>query len=190
MTREEWFEQAIDRVQSGLDMASLNIPQAIPPKAVRVSCGWPSRRATARKNRRLGECWPFDSTPDGIPQIFISPAEKDSAKVLGILVHELGHAYFKKGTGHRSVWKKLMAEVGYEYPANAPGPVLAERLNAVVAELGEYPHEALDPNTTQKKQTTRLRLWVCRCAPPVRVRVASDEFQAKCLICGDEFEAV
>lgn len=35
---------------------------------------------------------------------------------------------------------------------------------------------------------SRLRLWVCACTPPIRVRVASDEFHAECLTCGTAFK--
>lgn len=34
----------------------------------------------------------------------------------------------------------------------------------------------------------RLRLWECKCSPPVKVRVASDTFKAQCLVCNNPFE--
>lgn len=39
-------------------------------------------------------------------------------------------------------------------------------------------------------QTARLRLWECGCVKPVKVRVASDAFQAHCDACGKAFHHV
>jgi hypothetical protein len=38
-----------------------------------------------------------------------------------------------------------------------------------------------------KGSGSRLRLWVCQCEKPVKVRVASDDFQAHCDLCGSAF---
>ena len=186
-TREEWLIQASEELRGEFDMIALNCPGAIPPKEIRVSCGWPSRKGTARKNRRTGECWPFDVTPDGVPQLFISPVLNEPLAVLSTLVHEIGHAYFGTKTGHRRRWQDLMGKIGYQYPANVAGEALTERLNVLAGALGPYPHEPLTPRDSARTQTTRLRLWECECAPPVKVRVASDTFEAKCLRCGAEF---
>ena len=35
---------------------------------------------------------------------------------------------------------------------------------------------------------SRLRLYLCSCEQPVRVRVARDDFRARCLICGSAFK--
>ena len=37
---------------------------------------------------------------------------------------------------------------------------------------------------------SRLRLWHCACAQPVKVRIASDDFQATCKRCGADFHRV
>lgn len=39
-----------------------------------------------------------------------------------------------------------------------------------------------------KGSGSRLRLWVCGCTPPVKVRVASDAFRAACLDCTRAFQ--
>jgi hypothetical protein len=38
-----------------------------------------------------------------------------------------------------------------------------------------------------KGSGSRLRLWECECERPVKVRVASDDFQAHCDVCGQAF---
>jgi len=35
---------------------------------------------------------------------------------------------------------------------------------------------------------SRLRLWVCDCAKPVKVRVSSDDFRAHCDLCNAAFK--
>src|ERR1700693_5684257 len=35
---------------------------------------------------------------------------------------------------------------------------------------------------------SRLRLYHCACEPPVKVRVATDFFQARCLKCNEDFK--
>ena len=37
---------------------------------------------------------------------------------------------------------------------------------------------------------SRLRLYMCECERSVRVRVASDDFRARCLVCESEFQRV
>jgi len=34
---------------------------------------------------------------------------------------------------------------------------------------------------------SRLRLWICDCQKPVKVRVASDDFRATCGLCAQPF---
>ena len=61
------------------------------------------------------------------------------------------------------------------------------RLNAeAIPQLGSYPHQKWNPQAQRKKQGTRLRLWICEC--PVKVRVASDTFDATCNICDARFQ--
>src|SRR5262249_3334491 len=37
---------------------------------------------------------------------------------------------------------------------------------------------------------SRLRLYMCECERPIKVRVASDDFQARCLSCESKFQHV
>jgi len=37
-------------------------------------------------------------------------------------------------------------------------------------------------------QSTRLRLWTCRCPRPIKIRAAHDHLQIMCLSCGHLFE--
>lgn len=68
MTREEWLSQLTDALRPEFLEAGGEVPER-----VRVTCGWPSQSAKAKKNRRIGECWSADSSQDRHFEVFISP---------------------------------------------------------------------------------------------------------------------
>lgn len=181
-TREAWLENAVQHLAHVFADADKSIPD------VRVSCGFPSKRATSNKNRRIGECWATHQATDGRRQIYISPVLADAGEVLATLVHELCHAVLDNKGGHRGPFVKLMKAVGLagKPTSTEAGPRLIERLNDVSSALGPYPHAALVPRE-KMRPGSRLHLYECAC--PVKVRVASDTFHATCNDCGEAFEA-
>jgi hypothetical protein len=149
--REAWLAKAatlLDPLFAEHDEALLR---------VRVTCGWPSQNARPSKRQRLGECWSGMAAEDGIPQIFITPMVGDSVRVLDILVHELVHTVVGTEVGHKGAFARLARELGLEGKPTATiaGAALKERLNALVAELGPYPHAVLKMQE-KPKQSTRL----------------------------------
>lgn len=86
MTREEWLTSAVQHLASVFADAGKSLPD------VRVSCGFPSKGATSRKQQRVGECWATHAATDGRQQVYISPVIADSVEVLAVLTHELCHA--------------------------------------------------------------------------------------------------
>jgi hypothetical protein len=177
MNREQWLEEAVTRV------APIFAPEKVP--TLRVSCGWPSKRATSLSRRIIGQCWP-EGGKDKRPQLFISPVLDSAAEVLSTLAHELCHAVVKE-IGHRGPFVALGRRIGLEGKPSSmsAGPDLSKRLNALTKDLGRYPHSALVPSSSVRPGS-RLRLYECGC--PVKVRVASDEFDATCNDCGESFE--
>lgn len=175
MTREEWLEAAAVRTAklTGLD---------VPP--LHVSVGFPRG---ARGRKVVGQCFAATLSADGRPHIFVSPEVADPVKVLGILLHEQIHAAVGPGVGHRGPFVRAMRAAGMRSPwtDSIPGPQLLAKLQDTLREVGPYPHAALVPRD-KKKKGSRLRLWVCAC--PVRVRVASDDFEATCDVCGESFK--
>ena len=143
---------------------------------VRVTCGWPSRSALARKKRRIGECWDKSQTPDNVAQIFITPLideVKGEQGVLSILAHELVHAVVGCKAGHRKPFSRLADAIGLVKPwtATSASPELMERFNVIVDELGPYPHAPIVPTLEDKKpQGTRLLKAQCgECEYTVRI---------------------
>lgn len=181
MTREAWLNDAVGLLAPAIEMAA---DATLPP--VHVSIGFPSRGATSRARRRIGECWNASAVADGKPAILLSPVLSEPVEILGVLVHELIHAALP-AAGHRAPFKRAADRIGLEGKPTATtiGPALRGQLEAIYARLGPLPHAAITPALQNKKQGTRLRLWECPCG--VKVRVASDAFNATCGECAGRF---
>jgi hypothetical protein len=178
--REYWLMQAVGCLKTHLSRCGLA------PVQVRVSCGWPSRGGLGANQAVIGQCFGPQVCRDGVPQIFISPRLSESVHVLGVLLHELLHAVVGCQHGHRKPFSQAARKVGLEGPPTATvvGARLRPLLEQYVSEeLGPYPHAAIVP-AVRGKVGSRLRLYACGCQPPVKVRVASDDYQAQCLRCG------
>lgn len=158
-TREEWLMVAVEKLRPWFAEQEYTVPAN-----VRVSCGWPSKSALARKSRRIGECWTFEASAAGQFEIFISPALDDSSRVLDVLIHELVHATVGLQAGHKAPFKRCATAMGLEgkMTATVAGEALKVRLNKLIEEVGKYPHGQLDKMTNgEKKQGTRLLKVVC-----------------------------
>lgn len=133
-----------------------------PFPVLRVSVGWPSKRAGSVRNRRIGECHAPQVASDGRTNIFVSPCLDQASEVLATLVHELVHAVVGCKAGHKAPFKRLATKVGLtgKMTATVAGPELAERLNAISSAIGSYPHGAVSLNS-QTKQSTRLLKVTC-----------------------------
>jgi hypothetical protein len=180
MNRETWLHQA-----AFLLVREYFVPIGINVPACRVSVGFPSRRAVAAKSRAQGECHHPSASADGASQVFVSPLESDTQVVLRILLHELIHVAYPDA-GHKGQFVQVAKRLGFVGPwTSTPcGDALTRRLFHSAMSLGEYPHAALSV-TPKTRPGSRLRLWVCDCG--VKVRVASDSFNAQCLDCDSPF---
>src|SRR6266702_3582893 len=194
--REAWLEQAVILLREYMASCSLYL-YSYP----RASCGFPSRGGEGRTVRTVGQCFSPKVCRDGRSQVFISPVVSGSIEVLGILLHELIHAAVGVEHKHGKVFSQAAKRVGLVRPwrATTIGETLRPVLDRFVTLLGPYPHaaiqlEAMQRATSQetsdvpaKSMGSRLRLYECSCNPPVKVRVASNRFQARCLRCDNLF---
>jgi len=174
-TREEWLLKAAEVLNGRLLHEELPL--------LKVSVGWPKG---VRSGHALGQCWSKKASQDGDSyHIFVSPVIQDTVEVLRVLLHELIHAAAGTEAGHKGTFAKMAKRVGFEQPwTSTPATLgLLEVLKELVKELGSFPHPGLNP--PMKKQTTRMKLWVCACG--VKIRRAGD-LHAKCLDCNSEFE--
>jgi SprT-like family protein len=160
-TREAWLEAAVEQMRPLFSEHGYTIP------TIRVACGWPSVGGTAKKKRRIGECWSKEAATDKTCQIFISPYLHEEATDQGVLathVHEVVHAVVGVEEGHNKVFGKCARAVGLEgkLTATIAGPVLIEKMESWVNSLGPYPHARLDSfKRPTKKQSTRMIKMEC-----------------------------
>jgi hypothetical protein len=151
--------------------------------------------------------------------IEISAFNEESVEQLWETVaHELAHAVAGHEAGHGPEWKAAARRLGLRRPA-ASGPAGIEDIDpeliktlrqipvpqdgrAVTPSASVIPTGSTSGSTcplgigTQGGTSrgpgsgSRLRLYMCECERPVRVRVASDEFRARCLACESEFQRI
>ena len=181
-TREEWLDAATTAFMPKFSTLGL------PNPAVKVACGWPSAGGLREKKKTIGECWHKDMVQQSTAHLFISPCLESPIAVLETLLHEVLHAALPLGTKHNKTFDSYSKKLGLEGPptSNFAGTDLKARLNVLSHRLGVYPHHSID-RSLRKKAATRLRLWECQCEKPVKVRVASDDFQAICNHCEQAF---
>lgn len=160
--------------------------------------------------------WENDGNGHAFVEI-AATGEENACQLAGTTVHELGHVIAGPRAGHGPEWRKACAllglndaqATGHVYTMDGFRPELR---NAVMA-LGE-PNDGkpsfgaltgpVAPRIRKMKPCpmgrgtrggkshgngsgSRLRLWECGCASPVKVRVASDDFKAHCDTCGQPF---
>lgn len=155
-TREEWLMAGIQESVSRFAAAGYTVPEN-----VKVSCGWPAGSRGGKKV--MGQCWHPKASNGGWIEMFISPRISDPLKALGVLLHELCHAVVGNEAGHGPVFKLCADSIGLRGKATEcmPGDELTEWLvSEVLPMLGDYPHDALNPDD-RKKQSTRLVKVVC-----------------------------
>ena len=160
--------------------------------------------------------WKREQTHDVIE---ISAFNEESVEQLWeTLAHELAHTVAGHEAGHGPEWKAAAKRLGLRRPA-ASGPAGIEDLDpdliriirqipvpedgAPVVRLASVIRTSATSGSacplgigTQGGTSrgpgsgSRLRLYMCECERSVRVRVASDDFRARCLVCESEFQRV
>lgn len=161
-TREKWLQQMVDKLAPLFKAAEAPLPE------VRVSCGWPSVKAMARRHRAVGQCWPTSASKAGVNEIFISPICHDPLQIGAILVHELVHAVDDCANQHKGRFAKLARKVGLvgKMTQSNPGDELAHRIQEISQKLGPYPHRELDKSALDGKKKAGSRLIKVMCPEP------------------------
>lgn len=133
------------------------------PDNVRITCGWPSKGALARKSQRIGEAWDNAHSADLHAEIFISPILADTMRVADVLAHELVHVAVGNKAGHKGPFRQLALAIGLEgkMTATVGGEAFKQRVEPMLRALGDYPHAVLTGTAPHKKQTTRLLKVQC-----------------------------
>lgn len=145
-------------------------------------------------------------------------AEESWIQLAGTTVHELGHVLAGWDAGHGANWKAAVERLGLRCPKAAGqvyqlsqlDPALRTQVYANAQAVSDgspafrtsglgigrlvLPRPCSAGTGTRggksrgKGSGSRMRLYECQCDKPVKVRVASDDFQATCDRCGEKFE--
>jgi hypothetical protein len=158
VNREDWLIALAEKLRP--DFAAVG---RVLPTNFKVSTGFPSQGALSRRRQRIGECWHAEATRDGIHQIFVSPVIDDGLRVGDVLIHELCHAALPADVKHGKAFAKLAYDMGLQGKptSTVASPSLTARLNALIAELGSYPHAAIERLGQISKQSTRMLKVSC-----------------------------
>lgn len=152
---------------------------------------------------------------DASPRPFVEVCafgQESWVQVAGTTLHELGHVIAGWNAGHGPDWKAACKRLGLRgikaagtcYHKACFTPRLREAIEALPKPDDGEPMMALSniPGVTLTMKpcpagkgtkggksygASRLRLWVCGCEPPVRLRVASDNLRAHCDDCTEAF---
>lgn len=199
-TREAWLAKAMTLLAE-----QVFEPAGYPvPKNVRVSCSWPSRGGAGRGRSVLGQTWHSSCSRDGFYEMFLSPRIDDPVQVLAVEGRELIHIAVGFEHGRLGPFKRCAETIGIHGRVIAPkvGAAFKRSIEPILAELGPYPHAALDPvkpkteakrtgfepvTTGPKAQKGRLRKAECP-APDCGLifRITSTWISGRTLCCPDK----
>jgi hypothetical protein len=129
--------------------------------------------------------------------------EQEFWENIGTLLHELLHAEQeqtgkpgknkkpRKNNYHDNAYRKraesfglIVDSSGHTQYVPPPSPFfdILTKYGLIVPDI---PEPVIPP---PKAGTSKLKLWICECEPkPVHVRVAIEDFHAKCLLCNQNF---
>jgi predicted RNA-binding Zn-ribbon protein involved in translation (DUF1610 family) len=181
-TREQWLIAAVAQLEQTLPFGPIPL--------VKVSCGWPSKKALAKKSRNVGEHWDKSFSRDGqFHYIHISPFLDDPGEILETLVHELCHACLPHQTkAHGKEFAALAGKVGLEKPWSEAPATKDTMIKLRALALGPYPHSGLDTVKIEEEnppeKSRALKAECPKCGYIIRTTKKWLE-NAKLPICGD-----
>jgi len=162
ITRENWLIMATDKLNDGVfKQHGYEVP-----KDVKVSCGFPaSGGRTGAKHQAIGTCHNRASSKAGVNEVYISPTQDDSIRVLDVLTHELIHAIDDCEHGHKGLFRTIAVDVGLEgkMTSTHAGKELTAKLEKIVQELGEYPHAEVSTANKKKQGTRNIKVECSSC---------------------------
>lgn len=147
ITREGWLMSAM----KGLDREFFKRSGHELPDGLRVSVGF----IRGHGDKAIGQCWSPKASEAQRTEMFICPRLSTPVEVLATLLHEMIHAAVGVEEGHKDLFRKMVKEFGLAGKMTAtyaePGSECFQRIEKVVARLGEYPHAKMNPSRGPRK---------------------------------------
>ena len=181
-TREQWL---ID-IKNDVEVSVFNKHGYKLPKKINLTVSEPKgRKSNAKGGKVIGQCLATELSTGGFNEIYITPDNdgqtvENSVKVIGIVIHELIHAYDNCKSGHKNKqvedsnkepFVKVMNTIGLTGKPTAT--VIEEKseldklARKLIKKFGKFPHFEVKENP--KKQGTRLIKISCsNCAMILR----------------------
>jgi hypothetical protein len=173
--RETYLAAASTMLQHGVFTAAGIEPAQWEAKKYRVSCGFPLGFRGSRSGKyAIGQAFDPSISADGTCEIFINPILAEPAQVIAVLIHELIHVFAGVQAGHKGEFARIARAVGLEgkLTATVAGAELQAKIDAIVAQLGAYPHAAIDPQSRKKQGTRLLKMQCGECQWTARVSMS------------------
>jgi hypothetical protein len=179
-TRENWLRAATDELRPYFDKLGYSLPRNI-----RFAISFTS---TGKRGRIPIECWHPALSADQHFEIIIRIDLSDPLEVLEHLVAVLVHTLLPAAARRGKEYKAIALRIGLEGPMRhaTPTPIMRERLQTIVGNLGPLPHATLhyasSPNAP-KKQTARMLKAACGAACGYTIRLAEKWARAGLPLC-------
>lgn len=184
--REAWLSALAAKLSDHFTLSGFPLPEQIS-----YAVGFPSKGGRSKTRRKIGECWDARCAA-GTTHVLISPVIKTAEEAAATLVHELIHAAIGPARGHDKLFKNAMKAIGLEGrpTATVAGPELQQRLADILATLGPYPHQPLEFQDPDRKQSEKGRMLKAYCPahPDFPIRASKkvlEEAPPKCGLCNE-----
>jgi hypothetical protein len=190
-TREEWLNDLLKCFRVDFENAGHKLPDNI-----RVSVGFPSKRATAKCGRRIGEVHSMQASDDKTFEIFINPTITDkndhelSISYAAVLVHELCHVAVGLKNNHNRFFSKCARALLLQgkMTSTVPSDGLKERLQFVFGRIGLIPHHALHVESTKMDKCRLVKVACPKCSYTVRTTRLWINVGLPTCVCGSKME--
>jgi len=178
--RVRWLERAYDQIRKDL-LVEL-------PTKCEITIGFTNKRNAVSQVWHKG--W-VNNEGNNVPYIIIHPKLlENQLEILAVLLHECIHILYPHA-GHKGAFADTMKRVGLEGKPTKTKP--NKKLRKIFQKwqydkLGKYPFCRVNLTQIGKKQTTRLRKYIC--GHGQILRAATDELMANCEVCSSPFKLV
>lgn len=188
ITREEWLYKCVDIINDYIFDGEFDIQNI----KFQIACGW------CKSQKALGETiFPYDgediTLDDCFPiTIHISVKEDDECKIIGILTHEMIHA-FANIRNHGKDFKKIAKRIGFQEKITELhiNDELSDKIkcvkNIMHDKYGEFPGKAINLHLRKKKEHNKniFKLYCPQCGFNVKAKKTDvDKFGRPSCACG------